>query len=93
MLSGGCDPAPTADEVQADIEAANYCAAAGECVNLGSHCPFGCYVLVNQAEVSDITDRIAEYDESNEGTQCTYSCVAVDGFDCTDGRCVVRPSR
>ncbi|MGM5488633.1 MAG: hypothetical protein ACQESG_06810 [Nanobdellota archaeon] len=68
LILWGCT---TDDQVREEIETANYCETTDECVNLGSHCPFGCYVLVNEAE----SDRIQGLLDSYSGPECVYGCV------------------
>jgi hypothetical protein len=86
LCAPGC--APSEQDVSEEIEAANYCSAASECRDLGSHCPFGCAVLVNEAESSRILELITDFNESNEGQQCMYSCIAYDALECQGGQCV-----
>jgi hypothetical protein len=78
----------TEAHVRDEIDEANHCAAPGDCVNVGSHCPFGCYVLVNAGEAERIEELIQDYYDSHGGEQCMYDCIAVSGFDCQAQRCV-----
>lgn len=80
------EPAPTEDEVLAEIEAANHCEAAGDCVDLGSQCPFGCWILVNAEEADAVQAAIdAWYDAGNQ--PCDYSCAPRGEIQCDGGRC------
>lgn len=81
----------TEEAVDRAIDEANYCEAVSDCVNLGSHCPFECYVLVNAAEADRIESLIERY-EAQHTWQCMYDCVAIEGFDCAEGKCIPIPS-
>jgi hypothetical protein len=76
----GC--APSEDQIQEEIDEASYCATAGECVDVGTECPFGCNILVNAAEVDRIRGLLEDHDES-----CAYDCMAPTIVVCTAGRC------
>ena len=75
------------DDVRSKIASANYCTEPTDCVNVGSHCPFGCYVLVNADEADSVLSAINEYFDAHPGEQCMYDCVAVAGYDCVSGKC------
>jgi len=77
----------TTDSVENAIEDANYCETVDECVDIGSYCPFGCTILVNEAEADRIERKIEAWDAVHPG-QCMYDCVAISGYDCAEGKCV-----
>jgi hypothetical protein len=79
---------PSESHVKEEIAQANHCTAPADCVNLGSHCPFGCYVLVNQSEADRIADLIQEYDDAHSRSQCMYDCIAFTGIGCREHQCV-----
>lgn len=85
LLAAGCFP--TENRVERFIDEANYCETADECVNLGSYCDFGCYVLVNEAEAEDVQRRIDNYYDTHPDN-CALDCIAADGFDCVGRTCV-----
>ena len=60
----------------------NYCTTKDDCVNIGSKCPFGCYILVNKNEAEKIKKLVNSY-ESN----CVYDCMYCPDFECKNGRC------
>lgn len=70
-------------KVQREIADANYCEAKSDCVDAGGKCPFGCYVFVNKNEAERIGNLIENYEST-----CTYSCIALESFDCVDNKCV-----
>lgn len=71
--------------VRAEIEEANYCSTIADCELVGSKCPFDCYIYANTAEADRIRTLVEEFDST-----CEYSCVASEGVDCVDNRCVAR---
>ena len=87
LIAGAC---VSETDVREEIEQANYCQEADDCVNLGSHCPFGCYVLVNEAEAVRIMGLIQDYYDQH-GEQCMYDCMAISGIDCQAERCEAIP--
>ena len=72
--------------IQADIDKANSCKTPKDCVNLGSHCPFGCDVLVNQSEKSSAKKLIDLYNQSNP-SQCSYGCLSLKEIKCIASKC------
>lgn len=72
----------TAADVQAEIEAANYCEVKDDCVETNTKCPIGCYNLVNAAELDRINDLVGEFKQT-----CFQTCATLDDFDCVEGRC------
>jgi hypothetical protein len=72
------------DRLEQRIEDANYCEVAEDCVDVGSHCPFGCNILVNVEEADGI-DRALE----RRRETCLYECAAPAGeIVCAQGECV-----
>lgn len=69
--------------IAAAIETANYCETAADCSNVGSVCPFGCDVFVNEAEAGEIKTLLAGYQST-----CQYFCVEITGVACTENKCV-----
>jgi hypothetical protein len=74
---------PSSEEIQAEIDAANHCEVARDCVNAGGKCPFGCYALVNRAEVDRISSLIDDYPDG----ECEYDCMMLGPVVCVEGRC------
>lgn len=77
-LGAGCE-----DRMERSIDEANYCATADECVDVGSVCPFGCNILVNEAEADRIDRRLGRWPE-----RCAYDCMAMTAVECVEGQCV-----
>jgi len=94
VVVGGCestttteeDDEPTTQEVADALDDANYCAVAADCADLGSWCPFGCPVLVNEAEEDSILALLNAYD-----SDCVSSCPSYGAIDCQAGQCVALP--
>ncbi len=84
LLLTACNSAEKA--IKDEITKANYCHVASDCVDVGGKCPFDCYIYVNTAEAGRIKTLVENFD-----SQCTYSCIAIEGVDCIDDRCVVIP--
>lgn len=78
--------APTQEEVQAAIDAANYCETADDCVNIGMVCPFGCWILVNVDEAAAVQATIDAW-RDGAATSCTFSCANMGEITCTNGHC------
>jgi hypothetical protein len=68
--------------IENEIDAANYCEAAEDCVLAVQKCPFGCYVLVNSEEVERINSLISAYRAT-----CTQTCTQLEEKDCVEGKC------
>jgi len=78
----------TEADVNAAIQTANYCEEDEDCTNIGSTCPFGCYIAVNSAEAESVQALIDEWLETN--SECDYDCPAMTGLTCGDeGTCIV----
>lgn len=83
---------PSEEEIRDEIEAANYCSRAEDCVDVGGVCPFGCQIPVNEAEADHIRDLLEEWEEAPDGEACMYSCAEPEPIDCVAGECVVAGS-
>jgi hypothetical protein len=70
--------------VEAKLDDMNYCEEAADCVDVGGECPFGCYVLVNEAEASAARALL----DRHVGT-CVYDCAAPTEILCEAGRCTM----
>ncbi|MFO0756408.1 MAG: hypothetical protein U0359_07950 [Byssovorax sp.] len=73
---------PTEQSIRDEIDAANHCTVASDCASAGGACPFGCFILVNKAEVAHIQSLLADW-QSN----CAYDCAALKEILCTQGKC------
>jgi hypothetical protein len=78
ILLAGCTQA----QIQKEIQKANYCNNVEECVNIGSKCPFGCDIHVNEKEAERIRQLVGSY-ESN----CVYGCAECE-VQCVNNKCV-----
>jgi hypothetical protein len=70
--------------IRSEISKANYCNSSDDCVNAGSVCPFGCYILVNKGESQRIKNLLENYHP-----YCMDDCLRVQGFTCDNGKCEV----
>ncbi len=70
------------ESIQQEIDKARVCAADEDCVNVGSKCPFGCYVVVNKKDAESIRSLLKDYKEV-----CAYDCMALDKITCKDKQC------
>lgn len=68
--------------IKSEIEKANYCEVASDCVDAGGKCPFGCYVYVNKNEVEQISKLIQSYD-----SKCVYGCLSKTEVICENNKC------
>lgn len=64
------------------LERANYCEVEEDCVNLGSKCPFGCYIYVNENEEKEMKNLLDSFD-----SKCVYGCGECLDVDCISGKC------
>lgn len=78
---------PTERRVDAAIDEANFCEVAEDCVDVGSVCPFGCNILVNESEVDDITALLDRFERGRPG-MCVYDCAMMLSVSCEENRCV-----
>lgn len=83
--------APTTAEVEAMLEAANHCTVATDCVDVGTQCPFGCWILVNAAEADDVRAAIDAWAAAGSSS-CTYSCANRGEIVCTAAGVCEAPS-
>ena len=72
------------DFIRSEIDEANYCDVKEDCVNIGTKCPFGCDIYVNEGEA----DRIKELVYSYDGEDCIYDCYLCPGVECVNNSCV-----
>lgn len=86
LLFSACGP--SAETVEAAIDAANYCDTEEDCVDLGTICPFDCYILVNESEAEEVQSLIDDFLKHQKMT-CNYDCVAFDKIACEDGSCAM----
>jgi hypothetical protein len=76
-------PRLTQQWITHQIDEANYCSVASDCVDAGGKCPFGCYNYVNAVEVERISALLDNYE-----SECVYGCVRCPQAACIDGSCV-----
>lgn len=81
VLSACMNSSPEA-QIKDLITEANYCDTAADCVDAGGKCPFDCYVFVNKNEVEHVKTAVQGF-----ASQCTYSCLAIQGVDCVSNKC------
>lgn len=78
---------PTSEEgIKKELVKANYCDTAADCTDVGSKCPFGCYLYVNKDEAPRIKKMVDGF-----SSQCEYSCIAIKGVECVQNECQVIP--
>ena len=83
IFFASCDQDNYENQIKEQINQANYCNSEEDCVYVGSKCPFGCYIYVNEAEANRITKLIDEFD-----SKCVYGCVQSYGAECKNNKCV-----
>lgn len=86
-LSLSACSAPVADkreQIELAIDEANYCENDADCVVVTGQCPFGCYVLTNEAEADRIDTMMSSYE-----SDCVYSCLPVQPVSCKENKCVM----
>ena len=76
----------TEEQIKQELTEANYCETASDCVDIGSKCPFDCYILVNTAEADRMKIKVESFP-----SQCQYSCVAIQGVECVQNKCQATP--
>ena len=74
------------DYVISEIDKANYCNTKSDCVNIGNHCPFGCYIYVNKDQAERISGLIDDYINAQEA-RCEYGCLPCNNFICNKNKC------
>lgn len=72
-------------DVEKQIETANYCNTPDDCVNLGSRCPFGCDILVNKNEADIVKRKLNALPQIN---RCNYNCVMPSLIECQENKCI-----
>ena len=72
--------------IQAEIDKANHCKIVADCKDLGSHCPFGCNVLVNKLETNNVQKLIEQYNQSTS-QKCAYDCLSIKKIKCIGSKC------
>ena len=77
---------PTAEQVRTAISDSTACEAVEECVDLGSHCPFGCQVVVHEDYAEDIQAMMDDYYATTQEV-CAAACAESSGIDCLEGTC------
>ncbi len=80
LLAAACGP--TEQGIREEIDVANHCTVASDCANAGSVCPFGCFILVNKAEVAHIQELLRDW-HSN----CAFDCLPLGEVICKNGEC------
>lgn len=84
ILLGACTSVLSGEaDLRSDLEEANHCSTASDCVLIGSKCPFDCYIYVNASEADALKSRVDTFE-----TECTYSCIQSFGVACETGKCV-----
>lgn len=78
---------PTENKVQAEIDDAAFCDVPEDCVSVGSQCPFGCNILVNESEAERIDGLLDRYNRSHP-VSCVYDCAAMLDVACEQNQCV-----
>lgn len=64
------------------IQLANYCDTADDCIDAGNFCPISCQNFVNRNRVADIMSLMSRFDQT-----CLNEC-AVAQPKCSNNRCV-----
>ncbi len=72
----------TADYVQEQIDAANYCSVKEDCAIATRKCPFGCYPMVNRSKLDEINELIGAYRQT-----CMLTCANMQDYACDEGKC------
>jgi hypothetical protein len=91
VFGPGC--APSEEEVQREfedfVETRQACAEDSNCAVVSPGCPLGCFVFVEQSQVSAVEQKARELIDEYEsgGRRCDYGCVAAGEPVCREGRC------
>lgn len=64
------------------LNEANYCEVKEDCINLGSKCPFGCYIYVNSEEEEKMNNLLNSFE-----SKCIYGCEQCLDVECVSGEC------
>lgn len=78
------------EEINDEIDDANYCEVVEDCEEIGTYCPFGCYITVNSAEAKRIKEMVEDY-TSKPFRSCDYKCMEWEALECVEGSCEVNP--
>ena len=76
------------EQVEREMEDANYCVTAEECVVIYPGCPLGCWSFVNEEEEGRIRDLVESFFDQQVGEQCMYDCAGHGEVRCENDRCV-----
>ena len=68
--------------IKKEIEKANYCEIAEDCVDVGGKCPFGCFIHVNKNEADRIKNLVDSFD-----SKCIYDCMSCFNVECKNNKC------
>ena len=79
-----------AEAIRQEIIASTSCQTKADCVSLGSPCPFGCEIVVNDKKAPYLMALIKAYDEKYP-ERCVYKCARYAGYDCVAGQCQALP--
>jgi hypothetical protein len=71
-------------DVREEIRKANTCATVADCEDVGSHCPYGCNVLVNRTHAEHIRQLLRR----SSNNTCQYDCAQLLSIACEAGVCV-----
>ena len=77
---------PEANDVEyikAEMDAANYCETAEDCVETDTKCPIGCYNIVNKAELDRINQLVNDFKQT-----CFQTCTPLAEFVCDNNKCM-----
>ena len=84
LLLTACWRAEPEQQIQNELQKANYCDTASDCVNVGGKCPFDCYSFVNKKEAERMISRIMKFESA-----CVYKCAAMKSVSCVNNSCTV----
>jgi len=80
------------NQINEEIEKANFCQKDEDCAIVSFDCPFGCWDIVNKNEVEPIKKKVEKYRE--KCGRCLYKCsVGPEDVECKNGVCVPKPSK
>lgn len=92
--TGQKDCAQWYNEIDSDLQKANYCQADADCEAIilgGEYIEFGCYHFVNKAvDKQSFLDRVDQY--SKQCSQMIDLCVPTPTAKCIDGKCTAPES-
>jgi hypothetical protein len=77
------------EEFRSFVAARQACTAASQCSVIVGSCPFGCFVPVATAAVSEVKAKQQTLDArlDQAGARCMYRCMNPPAAACVDGRC------